>query len=68
MDQLRSAGSDLSKPHQIEFCLYLPSEADAEAAEDVLAVVNRFVDGFITIALHKGPGGWRLTGWAWARH
>lgn len=33
LDQLRSAGSNLSKPHQIEFYLYLPSQADAEAAE-----------------------------------
>jgi hypothetical protein len=32
LDQLRSAGSDLTKPHHIDFYLYLPSEADAEAA------------------------------------
>ena len=36
LDQLRSAGSNLTKPHQIEFYLYLPSEADAEAAKAVL--------------------------------
>ena len=32
LDELRSVGSDLTKPHQIEFYLYLPSEPDAEAA------------------------------------
>ena len=31
LDQLRAAGSDLNKPHRIEFYLYLASEADAEA-------------------------------------
>ena len=28
--QLRNAGSDLSKPHQIEFFMYFPSEAGAK--------------------------------------
>ena len=32
LDQLRSAGSNLTKPHRIEFYLFLPSQADAEAA------------------------------------
>ena len=36
LDQLRSAGSNLTKPHQIEFYLYLPSEADAEAVAATL--------------------------------
>ena len=31
LEQLRSAGSDMTKPHKIEFYLYLASEADAEA-------------------------------------
>jgi regulator of RNase E activity RraB len=30
--QLRKAGSDLSKPHKIEFFLYFPTEAVAEQA------------------------------------
>ena len=33
LDQLRSAGSILAKPHHVEFFLYLPSEADAQGAE-----------------------------------
>jgi hypothetical protein len=36
LDQLRSAGSDLSRPHRIEFYLYLPTESDAEGAAAVL--------------------------------
>ena len=33
LDQLGSAGSNLSKPHRIDFYLYLPSQPDAEGAE-----------------------------------
>ena len=33
LDQLRTAGSNLAKPHNIEFYLYVPSQADAEGAE-----------------------------------
>ncbi len=36
LSQLRSAGSDLAKPHRVEFYLYLPSEAAAEAAATAL--------------------------------
>lgn len=32
LNQLRTAGSDLAKPHRVEFYLYVPSEAAAEAA------------------------------------
>jgi regulator of RNase E activity RraB len=32
LNQLRKAGSDLSKPHEIEFFLYFPTEAIAEQA------------------------------------
>jgi len=32
LSQLRAAGSDLAKPHTIEFYLVVPSEAAAEAA------------------------------------
>jgi regulator of RNase E activity RraB len=29
LDQLKKAGSDLSKPHNIEFFIYFPTKADA---------------------------------------
>src|SRR5262245_43761803 len=32
LEQLRSAGSDLSKTHSIQFYLYVPSQEDANAA------------------------------------
>jgi hypothetical protein len=32
--QLKKAGSDLSKPHSIEFFLYLPTQETAEKAAD----------------------------------
>ena len=32
LDQLRAAGSNLAKPHHIDFYLYLPSEGDAQLA------------------------------------
>jgi len=32
LDELRKSGSDLSKPHQVEFFLYIPVKPDAEAA------------------------------------
>lgn len=32
LSQLRAAGSDLAKPHTVEFYLYVSSEADADAA------------------------------------
>ncbi len=36
LQQLREAGSDLSKPHQIEFCLYFPTEEAAGKAAEKL--------------------------------
>jgi len=36
LDQLRAVGSDMSKPHEIDFYLYVPSEADAKAVEAAL--------------------------------
>lgn len=36
IEQLRQAGSDLSKPHAIEFFLYLPNEAKAREASTQL--------------------------------
>src|SRR6476661_152524 len=41
LDQLKKAGSDLSKPHEIEFFLYFPTEVSANAAaKDVKAEVD----------------------------
>ena len=41
LDQLKKAGSDLSKPHSIEFFLYFPTEFSAnEAAKDVKVEVD----------------------------
>ncbi len=40
LDQLRSAGSNVAKPHQIEFYLYLPSQADAEGVEAELRALG----------------------------
>jgi len=36
LSQLRQAGSDLSKPHDIEFFMYFPSEAAAETIASLL--------------------------------
>jgi regulator of ribonuclease activity B len=40
LDQLRSAGSNVAKPHQIEFYMYLPSQVDAEGAEAELRALG----------------------------
>ena len=41
LDQLRKAGSDLSKPHNIDLFLYFPSEASAnEAAKGIEGEVD----------------------------
>ncbi len=29
---------------------------------------EREVGSIITVTLQKGPAGWRITGWAWAKH
>src|SRR4051794_13152266 len=34
IEQLRAAGSDLSKPHELDFFLYFPTEAAAHAASE----------------------------------
>jgi len=38
LDQLKKAGSDLSKPHNIEFFLYFPKEASADQAAKEIKV------------------------------
>jgi hypothetical protein len=41
LDQLKKAGSDLSKPHKIDFFIYFPSEASAkEGAKDIKLEVD----------------------------
>jgi hypothetical protein len=37
LDQLREAGSDLSKPHPLEFYLYFPTEESAHRAAERIA-------------------------------
>jgi rhodanese-related sulfurtransferase len=49
LDQLRTAGSNLSKPHHIDFYLYLPSEGDAQAAEAELRSLG------YTVTVREGP-------------
>ena len=49
LTQLKKAGSDLSKPHDIDFFLYFPKEAAAkEAAKDIEANVD-------TVKVELGP-------------
>ena len=41
LDQLKKAGSNLSKPHKIDFFLYFPTEASAnEASKDIAGDVD----------------------------
>ena len=41
LDQLKKAGSDLSKPHNIDFFLYFPTEPSAkEASKDIAGEVD----------------------------
>jgi hypothetical protein len=49
LDQLRAAGSNLAKPHHIDFYLYLPSEGDAQAAEAELRSLG------YTVTVREGP-------------
>jgi hypothetical protein len=48
LDQLKSAGSDLSKPHHIEFYLLVATQANAEAAQEELRA-----KGF-TVSIREG--------------
>ncbi|UUZ47407.1 ribonuclease E inhibitor RraB [Massilia sp. B-10] len=43
--QLRKAGSDLSKPHPVEFFLYFPSKAAADRVSDKLNSMGFHVAG-----------------------
>jgi hypothetical protein len=44
LDQLREAGSDLSKPHQMEFLLYFPTEEAARKAANKIKAEGFSVD------------------------
>jgi hypothetical protein len=51
LDQLREAGSDLNKPHQMEFILYFPTEESARS------VANRIrAEGF-SVEVKRAPQG-----------
>jgi regulator of RNase E activity RraB len=52
LDQLRKAGSDLSKPHSIEFFLYLPTQ---EAAQKVADEIRRKGFGASVKRAEQGP-------------
>ena len=54
LNQLRSAGSNLAKPHHVEFYLYLPSEAEAEAA----ATAIRPLGYTATVGPGENEGNW----------
>lgn len=51
LDQLKQAGSDLSKPHDIEFFLYFPTEAAANEAAK--AVEGEGCDGKVQLGADK---------------
>lgn len=53
IEQLRAAGSDLSKPHPLQFYLYVPTE---EAAKRAAVVLSRqeFQVGVRTAAMGSG--------------
>ena len=57
LSQLRQAGSDLNKPHNIEFCLYLPNQA---AAERVATKLVHQGFGASVSAAAAGRSGWLL--------
>src|SRR5580698_1527080 len=50
--QLTKAGSDLSKPHKIEFFLYFPTQASAEQA------APRIRDDGCEVEAKKQPNDW----------
>jgi len=54
LNQLRSAGSNLAKPHSVEFYLYVPSEAAAEAA----AAAIRPMGYTVTVSAGENAANW----------
>lgn len=57
IDNLRAAGSDLGKPHEIDFWLYFPSKSSATAAAAEMRSV-----GYLVLSVDQQPGraDWRL--------
>jgi hypothetical protein len=51
LDQLREAGSDLNKPHQMEFLLYFPTEESART------VANRIKAEGFSVEVKRAPQG-----------
>jgi hypothetical protein len=54
LNQLRAAGSNLTKPHHVEFYLYLPSEEEAESA----ATAVRPLGYAATVSAGEDEGNW----------
>ena len=57
LDDLRAAGSDLSRIHAIEFYLHVPSEQDAKAAAKTLQERD-----FNTVVREEAHGRWLCLG------
>jgi hypothetical protein len=57
LDQLRRAGSDLSKPHDVDFFLYFPSQVAAETARDRMTA-----NGFVVVIGPNDDGSWTCQG------
>lgn len=55
LGQLREAGSNLSKPHEINYWLYFPDEKAARAAAGALKA-----KGFSGLSVEEGKKEWRL--------
>ena len=54
LDQLREAGSDLSKPHDLEFFLYFPNQESAGIAAE--RIITSGAGGF-SAEVKRGPQG-----------
>jgi len=54
LNQLRAAGSNLAKPHKIDFYLYFPNEDEAETA----AAVIRPLGYTVTVSAGEDEGNW----------
>lgn len=57
LDSLRDAGSDLSKPHQIDFFFYFPDQASANAAAKDLRTLGYRIVG---LAPTSDESAWHL--------
>ena len=55
LQQLREAGSDLSKPHEINHWLYFPNQQAADGAAPTLKT-----KGFKVVSIEQQKAEWRL--------